>query len=406
MRMNLIATYDLDLYFDLYEGVHMSSITAASSPEVKYGLEGYVSQGQNLNYTIEVWNEGEGIAYGVYFTDVLDEDLNDSTLDVGPVVSRANGSVIAGPGSYDPATRTITWLVGELGPGEGGIANFTINVKNNVSDGTEIINFATVYFPSVPQTRKTNTIISVVGHPSIAIKNLTPLKTAIARGSILYLNLTIANEGCLAETFNVTIYANSTIIRTENIAMSGRSENSLLFLWNTTNFAIGNYNISAYAWPVPGETNTTDNLYVDGIVQVVLPNDIAITNITFSKQNPALGETFNIYVTVENRGNVPVTFDVSVEYTLLVEPLIGTQSTTLEPGATITLSFTWTPTATGLYEIRAYTSTIPNDINPSDNMKSVFLHVISLEGPFYWNGVEYWIVQLGKRPVRLVSNYY
>jgi hypothetical protein len=98
---------------------------------------------------------------------------------------------------------------------------------------------------------------------------LSPLEAVIARGSIVYLNLTIANEGYLAETFNVTIYANSTIIRTENIMMLGRSEDNIPFLWNTTDFAIGSYNISAYAWPIPGEIDTTDNLYVDGIVQIV-----------------------------------------------------------------------------------------------------------------------------------------
>jgi hypothetical protein len=236
----VIAIDNLDLYDALMEKyAYRSQITVARDPNLKYGLEGYVSQGQKLNYTIELWNEGEGIAYGVYFTDVLDEDLNDSTLEIGPVISKTNGSVIAGPGSYDPATRTITWLVGELGPGEGGIANFTINVKNSVSDGTEIINFATVYFPSVQETTRTNTIVSVVGHPSIAIRKLSPLEAVIARGSIVYLNLTIANEGYLAETFNVTIYANSTIIRTENITMLGRSEDNIPFLWNTTDFAIG-----------------------------------------------------------------------------------------------------------------------------------------------------------------------
>lgn len=380
-RMTTIALYDLDLYFDLYDGVHQSRITVARDPNVKYGYDGYVSQGQTLNYTVEYENEGEGIAFGVYITETLDEDLDDSTLGIGPVISKANGSVIAGPGTYNPAIRTITWLVGEVGPSEGGLANFTIKVRDDAPEGTEIINFATVYFPSVPETTRTNTIISVVGHPSIAITDLTPLETVIARGSILYLNLTIANEGYLAETFNVTIYANSTIIRTENITMPGRSDHSLLLLWNTTDFSIGNYNISAYASPIPGETNTTDNLYVDGIVQIVPPiHDIAITNITFSKQYPAINETIQIYVTIENRGTLTETFDVSVNYTLLLDPLIGVQTITLNPGQSIILNFTWTPNATGRYEIKAYTSTIPNDINPEDNTKITYIYVGMSEG--------------------------
>jgi hypothetical protein len=190
----------------------------------------------------------------------------------------------------------------------------------------------------------------------------------------------VVNEGYLAETFNLTIYANSTIIRTQNITMPGRSEDTILLVWNTTDFAIGNYNISAYAWPVPGETNTTDNLYVDGIVQIVPPiHDITITNITFSKQNPAINETIQIYVTIENRGTLTQTFDVSVNYTRIVDPLIGTQTITLAPGEIITLNFTWTASTSGRYEIKAYTSTIPNDINPSDNTLIMYIYVSSTE---------------------------
>jgi hypothetical protein len=329
-----------------------------------------------LNYTIEYENEGEGIAFGVYVTDILDVDLDDSILEIGPVISKTNGSVIAEPGTYNPSTRTVTWLVGEVGPNEGGVANFSAKVRDDAPEGTEIINSATVYFPSVPETTRTNTIVSVVGQPDIAVKDLTPLETSAKRGSILHLNATLANEGYFAEAVNITLYANSTIIGTQNVTLTGRSESTVIFMWNTTNSLTGNYTISAYAEPVPGETNTTDNLYVDGIVQIVPSiHDIAITNITFSKQYPAINETIQIYVTIENRGTLTETFDVSVNYTLLLDPLIGTQTITLAPGGSITLNFTWTPNATGRYEIKAYTSEIPGDINPSDNTKITYLYV-------------------------------
>jgi uncharacterized repeat protein (TIGR01451 family) len=79
----------------------VSEITTAIDPNMKYGPEGYVTPGQRLDYRVEYENEGEGIAFGVYFTDSLDEDLDDSTLEIGPVVSTINGSVIAPPGIYD-----------------------------------------------------------------------------------------------------------------------------------------------------------------------------------------------------------------------------------------------------------------------------------------------------------------
>ena len=139
-----------------------SVIAVGYDPNIKYGPEGNVSAGQKLNYRIEYANEGEGIAFGVYFTDVLNEDLDASTLELGPVISTVNGSVIANPGTYNSSTRTITWLVGEVGPGEGGYADISVNVKSDAPDCTEIINYATVYFPSVPEETRTNGIVSIV----------------------------------------------------------------------------------------------------------------------------------------------------------------------------------------------------------------------------------------------------
>jgi hypothetical protein len=104
-------------------------------------------------------------------------------------------------------------------------------------------------------------------------------------------------------------------------------------------------------------------------------HDIAILNITFSKQYASINETISIYVTVQNKRDFNETFDISVNYTLILDPLIGTQTIALAPGESITLNFTWTPNATGRYEIKAYTSTIPNDTNPSDNTKITYLCV-------------------------------
>jgi len=136
--------------------------TTASDPNIKYGPEGYVIAGQALNYRVQFENEGEGIAFGVYFTDTLDEDLDDSTLVIGPVISTIDQSIIAPPGTYNPSTRTITWLVGEVGPSEGGYADVSVNIRSDAPNGTEIINYGTVYFPSVPEETRTNGIVSVV----------------------------------------------------------------------------------------------------------------------------------------------------------------------------------------------------------------------------------------------------
>jgi hypothetical protein len=46
------------------------------------------------------------------------------------------------------------------------------------------------------------------------------------------------------------------------------------FIWNTTGFEYGNYTISAYAWPVPKETNIENNNFTGGTVVVTIPGDV------------------------------------------------------------------------------------------------------------------------------------
>lgn len=141
---------------------HTMLVLEARDPNRKVGPDGRVVPMQKLNYKVECENEGQGIAFGVYFTDTLDEDLDDSTLEIGPVKDTNDASILAPPGTYDPATRTITWLVGEVGPQEGRYAEFSANVTEDVPHGTDIINFATVYFPSVPEETRTNGVVSTV----------------------------------------------------------------------------------------------------------------------------------------------------------------------------------------------------------------------------------------------------
>ncbi len=157
-------------------GKSSQEVVIAHDPNIKYGPEGNVLLGQKMNYKIEYENEGEGIAFGVYFTDTLDEDLDESALQIGPVVSTKDGSVIAPAGTYNPLTRTITWFVGEVGPKEGGCAEFSMNVKTYAPEGSEVINFATVYFPSALEAICTNGIVNKI---VTTLDNIAPSTSSI-----------------------------------------------------------------------------------------------------------------------------------------------------------------------------------------------------------------------------------
>jgi hypothetical protein len=152
------------------EPVHNGSqqaswFTTAWDPNAKYGPEGPVARGQRLDYRVEYENVGQGEAFGVYVTDELPAALDDATLSIGPVRSKKDGSIVAPAGSYSAATRTITWTVGEVGPGAGGYAEVGVDVRADAADGTEIVNYATIHFPSVPQVTRTNPVVSVVTPP-------------------------------------------------------------------------------------------------------------------------------------------------------------------------------------------------------------------------------------------------
>jgi hypothetical protein len=192
-------------------------IKGAHDPNIKYGPEGHVLPGQRLEYRIEFENEGDGIAYGVYFTDVLDTSLDETTLQIEPVWSTVDGSPLAPAGSYHSATRTITWMVGEVDPHEGGYANISIQVNDEVPQNTQIINYGTVYFPSVPEETKTNPIFSMVGvnAPPNAANLPVPADHAIHIPSPVFLawNCTDDNDDTLL--FDVYFGAENALVRVQ-----------------------------------------------------------------------------------------------------------------------------------------------------------------------------------------------
>jgi hypothetical protein len=61
---------------------------------------------------------------------------------------------------------------------------------------------------------------------------------------------------------------------TQTVTLESGASTTITFTWNTAGYAKGNYTISAYAWPVLGETDTEDNTLTDGIVTVTIPGDV------------------------------------------------------------------------------------------------------------------------------------
>jgi len=111
----------------------------------------------------------------------------------------------------------------------------------------------------------------------------------------------------------------------------------------------------------PIEHTAIDGYYYTSV------HDVAVINLVASE--------FSVNVTVENQGTHTETFNVSTYYTRLTDPLIGTQTITLERGANATLTFTWTPPTYGRYEILAEASIVEGETDTADNNRTIIVYV-------------------------------
>lgn len=141
-------------------------------------------------------------------------------------------------------------------------------------------------------TRSGGTVQIVVpgADHDVAIVSILPKNTIIGQGLTLNISVTIVNNGLFSETFNVTLFANATqAAPPQTVANLNAGKNvTLLFQWNTKNWTISNYTLSATADTVPGEPNTANNTLVDGTIYVMLTGDVNNDGIVNIKDIAAL----------------------------------------------------------------------------------------------------------------------
>jgi len=252
------------------------------------------------------------------------------------------------------------------------------------------------------------------------------------------INVTVENEGDFVETFNVTAYNNTSPIGTQTVTDLAPGENvTLNFIWDHRSVAASPrvpapvFVIAANASVVPSETDTIDNTYVDGTVQVRHPGDsngdgrvdendfppqymgdydqnprwdfdgngvvglpdivilaknwgwgagdIVVTNVTLSATEvyPTWTKPLHINITVKNEGDFTETFTVKAYYSSVT---VGTQNViNLTVGASTTLTFTFAiPLLPGYPDNAPAAWPYPNyiikaeamllDIHPDDNI--------------------------------------
>jgi len=287
-------------------------------------FENVVVQNSTLSINVTVENKGEG-----NFTESFHVMLYANTTIIG------NMTVL----NLQPSTTktlAFNWNAKDIVKGNYRIsATAVLPIDNNPPDNTYLDDW-----------------IQVILRNDIAVIAVAPSKSRVTQNSTMIINVTVENKGASTETFNVTVYANTTMIGTQTvITLTSRNLTTLTFTWNTTAFARGNYLISAVAL-LPVDNDLSDNVYIDGWVAVAFKNDIAVNSLTVGDSNHSLTEVcsgwnVSINVIVRNEGVSVETFNVTVYAdvnTTVIgdENLVGTQiNITLAAGNSATLHFAW-----------------------------------------------------------------
>jgi hypothetical protein len=146
-----------------------------------------------------------------------------------------------------------------------GKGDYTISASASVVPG-EVNTADNSFVAAEPVT------ILTLGH-DVAVVGVFPSKTVVGEGYPMNITVKVKDYGTYNEVFNVTVYANKTAIWTREISLTSGTSAALTFTWNATGFAYGNYTISAYASPVQGEKDISDNL-MSRTVTLTIPGDI------------------------------------------------------------------------------------------------------------------------------------
>jgi len=129
----------------------------------------------------------------------------------------------------------------------------------------------------IPHTNE-NGVVRLYALPAtphdIAVSDVKASKTVVNQNYSVNVSVTLANQGDYAETYTITLYANTTSIAAQTSNLDASSIITIVFKWTTSSIAKGNYSLWAYVLPVPGETDTADNNFTDGWIKITIVGDV------------------------------------------------------------------------------------------------------------------------------------
>jgi hypothetical protein len=104
---------------------------------------------------------------------------------------------------------------------------------------------------------------------NVAVINVESASENIFLGDTVDIRITLKNKGNFEETFTVIVYYDLNVAGAVNVeSLEPNSIEMVVLQWNTRGVSEGNYTLSAFAGPVAGEKDITDNSFENGIISL------------------------------------------------------------------------------------------------------------------------------------------
>ena len=232
--------------------------------------------GENFTVNVAIANVTNlyGWEFKLYYNNTM---LNGTSVSEGELL-KVQGDTFFGTINFTDtynATHGIIWATGSLlgnvsgVDGSGVLAEIGFECKQ-FGNSSLLFDYSELGDPEGTEIQHVTAEGSVETWPrNIAIISVTPSTLEPYAGQIVSIAVVVRNEGNYTETFNLTTFYNDNSIETQTVVeMPLLSQISIMFEWDTVGLPTNiNYTIKAEASMLPGETNVTDNVFVDGEVR-------------------------------------------------------------------------------------------------------------------------------------------
>ncbi|MEM2129937.1 MAG: S8 family serine peptidase, partial [Candidatus Bathyarchaeia archaeon] len=227
-----------------------------------------------------IWAEASPV---LYERDTADNKYFDGTIKVTKYPVASFSYCPASPKPGEPVTFDASASLPDGGVlvnytwnfGDGNSTTVTEPVVTHTYAAGNIYNVTLTVTDSEGLNASTWKLVCVLTRDVALVKiDLSTNQTYV--GHTININVTVANQGEMPETFTVTIYCNNTFIESQIIHdLSPETNITLAFNWSTLGLVPNaNYIIHAEVLPVPFEVDLDDNMLVDGTVRIKLLGDV------------------------------------------------------------------------------------------------------------------------------------